>query len=60
VRRINKHNFGLAKKESNPGRTPLTIETNFSLKIPGQIHPGSTLDSIKVNVSIDAVNGMIR
>ena len=29
-------------------RMPLTTETNFSLKIPGRIHPGSTLEEFRV------------
>jgi hypothetical protein len=31
-------------------RMPLTVETNFSLKIPGPIHPGSTLEEFRLAI----------
>ena len=48
MRRFNKYNFRLATKASNPVRMQLTLETNFSLKIPDPIRPGSTLEEFRV------------
>jgi len=35
-------------KTVESARVPLTIETIFSLKIPGRIHPGSTLEKLRL------------
>jgi hypothetical protein len=40
--------FPIGDERVESVRLPLTIETNFSLKIPGLIHQESTLEELRV------------
>ena len=53
--------FQIGDESIESVRMPLTIETNFSLKIPDPIRPGSTLEEFRViTIRLQAVQSMER